>query len=282
MANPPNPPWPPGGQPPGAFPPPNQGHGGPLPPGAPWPPGGTPPLPAPRRRSAALVIGLVAGGLVAALVVAVAAFVVLSGGEEPQETRVGHIEGGAEARIGEDGSLTMARPGVERPLVEIYEDFACPPCGKFDRSNDPMLKQLAVAGRAKVVFRPMVIFAEGSEPMHGNSLRAASALRCVSDGSRWLSYQDALYNHQPAQETSRGYEISELLAYGASVGLTDEAFRDCVSEQSRAGDVLAVSRTYVSSHGIQGTPSVRVNGSVLAANDVQTPDSLRRAIETAS
>ncbi|WP_344955226.1 DsbA family protein, partial [Actinomadura miaoliensis] len=236
----------------------------------------------PRRGGAALVIGLVAGGLVGVLVVAVVVFVALRGDGGRQELRVGQIEGGAEARIGEDGSLTMARPGVERPVVEIYEDFACPPCGKFDRSNDPMLKQLAVAGRAKIVFRPMVVFTRGVEPMYGNSLRAASALRCVSDGSRWLSYQDALYNHQPAKESSRGYEISELLSHGASVGLTDDAFRRCVTGQSRSEDVLAASRTYTTSHGIQGTPSVRVDGRVLDNTDIQTPDSLRRAIEAAS
>ncbi|PRX07107.1 UNVERIFIED_ORG: thioredoxin-like protein [Actinomadura viridilutea] len=231
------------------------------------------------------MIALVAGGLTVVLVAAVAAFVLLrdeESGGGPEQLRVGQIAGGAEARPGADGSLTMVRPGVERPVVEVYEDFACPPCGRFDRAVDPMLKELAVAGRAKVVFRPMVIFAKGVEPMHGNSLRAASALRCVTDGARWLSFQDVLYTHQPAEETTRAYEISDLLSYGASVGLTDSRFRRCVTEQARAEDVLSASRTYTTSHGVHRTPSVRVDGRLLSDADVHSPDALRRAIEAAS
>jgi protein-disulfide isomerase len=137
-----------------------------------------------------------------------------------------------------------------------------------------------VAGEAKVVFHPMVIFGAGTEPQHGNSTRAASALRCVREGARWLSYQDALYAHQPSESTE-GYATSDLLAWAAPLGLTDDGFRNCVTGQRYASDVGRVSQSYISS-GVQGTPSVRVNGRLLGSSDTQTPDALRRAIEAAS
>jgi protein-disulfide isomerase len=217
-------------------------------------------------------------------VVAVVGAVLLTGGgdedDPPPQQRllVGQIAGGAEARPGTDGSLTMVRPGVDGPVVEIYADFACPHCGTFDRMVDPMLKQLAVAGKAKVVYRPMVVFAKGSEPMHGNSLRAASAMRCLGDGARWLSYQDALYAHQPATQYTKGYELADLVSYAAPLGVGDAAFRECVNEQRFASSVLATSRQYTSA-GISATPTVRVNGAALPTSALGSAEEIRRAIE---
>ncbi|XVQ13608.1 DsbA family protein [Spirillospora sp. CA-255316] len=255
-----------------------------MPPGPPpGPPLGPPPGPPPRKRGGAgLVIALLAAGLAVA-VVAVIGAVLLTGGEDeddPPQQRllVGQIAGGAEARPGTDGSLTMVRPGVQGPVVEIYADFACRHCGTFDRMVDPMLKQLAVAGRAKVIYRPMVIFGNGSEPMYGNSLRAASAMRCLGDGARWLSYQDALYAHQPADQNTKGYELADLVSYAAPLGVGDAAFRECVNEQRYASSVLAASRRYTS-EGINATPTVRVNGRALPTSALGSAEEIRRAIE---
>lgn len=175
----------------------------------------------------------------------------------------------------------MARPGVTTPVVDVYEDFACPHCGTFDRMHDPMLKELAVSGRARIVFRPMVIFSQSNQPAHGNALRAAAALRCVGDGARWLSYQDALYEHQPATLTTEGYATGDLISYAAKVGVTGDGFTSCVRSQRYAGSVKTVSQGYISS-GLPGTPSVRVNGRTLGKSDTESAEALRRAIEAAS
>ncbi|TMQ91435.1 protein-disulfide isomerase, partial [Actinomadura soli] len=202
------------------------------------------------------------------------------GGDDVQ-LKVGQIAGGAEATPLADGSLAMARPGVTAPVVDVYEDFACPHCGTFDRMHDPMLKELAVSGRAKVVFHPMVIFSTSVQPAHGNAVRAAAALRCVGDGARWLSYQDALYSHQPATLSTEGYATAELISYAGSLGLTGDGFTSCVRNQRYAESVRTVSQGLISS-GVQSTPSVRVNGRTLDKSDTDSPDALRRAIEAAS
>lgn len=290
MGNPPNAPWPgqpgPGAQPP-YGPPPGGPPGGPgWQPGPPGPYGPPPPPGKGRGGGAVLAIVLAAGGLAVLLVAgAVAGFVISRESDDDPgggiELTAGKIAGGAEAMPQSDGSLAMARPGVESPVVDIYVDFACPHCGQFDRMHDPMLKELAVAGRAKVVFRPMVIFNESRQPAHDNSLRAASALRCVGDGARWLSYQDALYAGQPASLDTPGYSTAELLSHAAKLGLTGGDFTSCVENQRFAESVKTVSRKYISS-GIPGTPTVQVNGRTLRADEIGSPDALRRAIETAS
>jgi protein-disulfide isomerase len=235
------------------------------------------------------VFALVGGGLVVVLaIVAVVVFALQrdSGGDGGDgggdvQLRAGEIAGGAEALPLADGSLAMSRPGVTAPVVDIYEDFACPPCGAFDSKHDPMLKQLVVEGRAKVVFHPMVVFGESTQPAHDNSLRAASALRCVGDGAHWLSYQDALYANQPKSESSTGYTTDQLLSLAEPLGLTGDDFTSCVKSRRYASSVKTVSQGYISS-GIQGTPTVRVNGRKLDTADVESPEALRRAIEAAS
>ncbi|GAA2406509.1 hypothetical protein GCM10010191_13190 [Actinomadura vinacea] len=232
------------------------------------------------------MIALVAAGLVVVVVAAAAVFFLTGddddgggGGGGPQRLEVGQIVGGAEARPGSDGSLTMVRPGVERPVVEVYGDFACPHCGTFDKMIDPMLKDLAVSGKAKVIYRPMVVFGEGSEPQYGNSLRAASAMRCLGDGARWLAYQDALYAHQPATLSTKGYVPADLVSYAAPLGVSDPAFRDCVLRQRYAPSVLTTSRAYIAS-GINATPTVRVDGRSLSPSSLGSAEEIRRAIES--
>ncbi|WP_067794296.1 DsbA family protein [Actinomadura formosensis] len=282
MGTPPNAPWPhqpgPGGQPPYGPPP------GGLPPGG-FPPGLPGPPPPGRRGGAGLALALIGGGLVIVLIIVGVVVLALQGGDDDKgggaQLRVGKIAGGAEAIPLSDGSLVMARPGVTGPVVDVYEDFACPPCGAFDRMHDPMLKEMAVAGRAKIVFHPMVVFGESTQPAHGNSLRAAAALRCVGDGAHWLSYQDALYAHQPADHDTEGYAIGDLISYAAPLGLTGDDFTSCVKSQRHAESVKQVSQGYLAS-GVQGTPSVRVNGTMLGTSATESPDALRRAIAEAS
>jgi len=286
VGNPPNPPWPGQGGPRPPYGPPPGPPGGPLPgppPGPGWQPG-----PPPRRGGGGLALVLAGGGLVVVLIVVAAVVLALRGGDGGDggeggdvQLRVGKIAGGAEATPLADGSLAMARPGVTAPVVDIYEDFACPPCGAFDRRHDPMLKQVAIEGRAKVVFHPMVVFGESTQPAHDNSMRAAAALRCVGDGAHWLTYQDALYAHQPADENTTGYATRDLLSWAEPLGLTGGDFTSCVEDQRHAASVKTVSQGYISS-GIQGTPSVRIDGRTLDSSDIESPDALRRAIEAAA
>ncbi|MFA1547436.1 DsbA family protein [Actinomadura chokoriensis] len=294
MGNPPNAPWPgQGGPQPPYGPPPVPPPGGFSP--GPFPGPGPQPGPPPpgRKGGGGLVLALVGGGLVVVLIVVAVAVLALrnddggagggAGGGDGADVRlrVGKIAGGAEATPLADGSLVMARPGVTSPVVDVYEDFACPHCGDFDRKHDPMLKELAVSGRAKVVFRPMVIFNEGTQPAYENSIRAAAALRCVGDGARWLTYQDSLYAHQPASLDTPGYLTEALLLYGADLVKEDDDFASCVRTLRHAGSVKTVSRGYISS-GVQGTPSVRVNGRTLGESETESPEAMRRAITAAA
>ncbi|MEV0398873.1 thioredoxin domain-containing protein [Actinoallomurus sp. NPDC050550] len=240
--------------------------GGPAPYGT--PPGG-------RGGRGGLIIGLVAGGLVLVVGVAVTAFLLFR--KDDGGGRSATLPGGVTVTMDTGGTVTMAASGVSRPVVDVYEDFQCPPCKTVHDTNDTTLRSLAGERKAKVVYHPMVIFS--AEPMASSSTRAAAAARCAPDGVRWLAYQDQLFAHQPA-ESSNGYPIADLVSYGGDAGITSSDFASCVRGQRYASDVRTWSRTAIQG-GITGTPTVMVNNTKLTTSDMLSADGLRRAVEAA-
>ncbi len=174
-----------------------------------------------------------------------------------------------------DGTVSVAKPGVNAPVVDVFEDFQCPVCKSFHQVNGSTLTNLAGEGKAKIVYHPIVIFS--NEPLQGNSLRAASAAHCITAGDRWLKFQDQVFAHQPA-EGSSGFTVAELVAYGSSAGITESGFGSCVRSQRYASDVRRASQSAITG-GLQGTPTVKVDGRTLSTNETLTVDGLRDAVD---
>jgi protein-disulfide isomerase len=217
------------------------------------------------------VIGLVAGLVVLVVCVAVTAVLV---SRDKSLGKPAALPSGVTVEVSSVGTVTMAKPGVTIPLVDVYEDFQCPVCKEFHRVNDATLKSLAGEGQAKVVYHPIVIF--NSEPLSGNSLRASAAAHCITDGARWLAFQDQLFLHQPP-EGSTGFSTSDLVSYGKNAGVGDSGFGSCVRSQRYATEVRQTSQTAISG-GVFGTPTVDVGGVPLPTSETLTAEGLRNAI----
>ncbi len=246
---------------------------GPQPYGPPYGPG--PYAPAPPRSRRGLVVGLIAGFIVLVVCVAVTAF--LLGRDDKGGTPTALPPGVTATASAAEGTLTMVKPGGGRVLVDVYEDFQCPICRDFHRTNDGTLKALAGEGRAKVVYHPIVIF--DREPLLANSTRAASAARCVTGGAAWLSFQDQVFAHQPAEGTA-GFSAADLESYGRAAGAGDSGFATCVRTERYAPAVRAESAVAIAG-GVFGTPTVKINGRVLPTNETLTAQGLRSAVVAA-
>jgi protein-disulfide isomerase len=220
------------------------------------------------------MIGLVA--VFAVLVVCVAVAGVLVSRERPLG-KPSSLPSGVTVAVSPDGTVTMAKPGVTTPLVDVFEDFQCPICKEFHRVNDSTLKSLAGEGRAKVVYHPIVIF--NSEPLSGNSVRASAAAHCVTDGDRWLAFQDQLFLHQPP-EGSVGFSTTDLVSYGRTAGISDSGFGSCVQSQRYAAQVRQTSQAAISG-GVFGTPTVNVNSRSVPTSETLSAEGLRNAIVAA-
>jgi protein-disulfide isomerase len=176
-------------------------------------------------------------------------------------------------------SVTMAQPGVTKPVLNIYEDYQCSICDQFELANGGPIEKLADQGRVKVVYHLFTIFL-GSQPRQANSTRAWAAAKCVPAGS-WVRYHDLLYENQPSETAVNGFPVTQLLALGQRIGLTSPGFIQCVTSQRYAAQIVPLS-TLINKHGINATPTVLLNGRSLSLTTlVSTTGALAEVIRAA-
>ncbi|MGW0482257.1 DsbA family protein [Nonomuraea sp. NPDC003214] len=185
----------------------------------------------------------------------------------------------APVTIQADGSVIMAKDGVTKPVVDIYEDFQCPACKELERVSGQTFKNLAAEGLAKVVYHPITIF--GQEPTKGNSVRAGAAARCVPDGKQWVAFHDLLFENQPS-ETVEGFKTDQLIEWGKEAGVTDPGFETCVTSQKHAQAQLDYSDKINKRENLEGTPTVKVDGQMIDNSVVFTPKDLRDTVTEAA
>ncbi|MBO4274808.1 DsbA family protein [Microbispora triticiradicis] len=210
------------------------------------------------------------------VVVVAAAFVVWSVRQGTSEKVTGGL---AAATVQQDGTVVMAQPGVTTPVVDVYEDFQCPACRQFEETSGATLKNLAAEGKAKVAYHVITIFTQ--EPTKSNSLRAASAARCVTDGRQWLAFHDKLYKNQPS-ETSSGFSVDQLIAWGKEAGVTSSGFDDCVRKQGNVEAHQAYTQQVMTTQKLSGTPTVKINGKEIDSKVAFVPSDLRDAVVNAA
>ncbi|MCW2885426.1 MAG: hypothetical protein QOE54_7285 [Streptosporangiaceae bacterium] len=262
--------WAPAPPPPGSF---QQPYYGPQ-----YPPGYAG---SPRKGTRAWIIALGAFGILAVLVIA-GVLVVLArtggGGTGLIGNPPGASQGPGQDQAGQatrqpDGSIALARPGVDQPVLEIYEDFQCPVCKAFEETNGSTLRQLVADGKVKVVYRPFQLFTR--EPLASNSRRAAGAALCAPAGN-WIAFHDLLFQNQPP-EGQDGFAAADLLNWGRQAGIDDPSFATCVSSLQKDGEVRQATQAALAA-GVQGTPTLRLDGTTLPQSQIFTPDGLREAV----
>src|SRR5687768_5927922 len=91
-----------------------------------------------QRRLLAIVIGSVV--LVAAVVVGA---VLIIDHKNKSGRAVAHKGALAPLTRQPDGSIVMAKAGVTKPVVEVFEDFQCPVCKTFEDASGSTIEQLA-------------------------------------------------------------------------------------------------------------------------------------------
>ncbi|MBA9006442.1 DsbA family protein [Thermomonospora cellulosilytica] len=223
-----------------------------------------------HRRLRALLVGAGAVAVIAVVVAAVVLVQTRGGDEGPVAT--------APVSRQADGSVVMAKPGVTAPVLEIYEDFQCPACQEFEEATGRTVKELAAEGKVKVVYRPFSLFRSSNEPTRGNSLRALNASLCAP-ADKWLAYHDKLFAEQ-GPETAKGFENADLVKWAAEVGITGDAFAQCVEGTRKQQQIDQVNAT-ADRAGVQSTPWVTLDGRKLDQNATFTADGLREAVENA-
>lgn len=174
-----------------------------------------------RRK---IIIGIVAVVVVAAAVVAAVIWTI----SDRDKTAGQIIDPGAGSSLA--AGVTQKRDGVvvtvgkpeAKATVDVYADFLCPVCGKFEELNKTQIEQAINDGKLQVRYHMVPLLNNSSNPP-GYSLDSANAALAAADAGKFLQFHDALFANQP-EEGKRGFDKQQLINLGKSIGITDPKF----------------------------------------------------------
>ena len=187
------------------------------------------------------------------------------------------------------GSAWAAANADKIPVLQLWEDFQCPACARFEEASGAAIQGLIDAGKVRVEFRPTIFLDKNlvsSNTAAGNpnsSKRATMAFGCAVDADAADKFHAGVFANQPAEEGS-GFSTDTLISIAESSGISGDAlttFKDCLSSEKYAGWV-ANSYAAFDSEGVSSTPTGVLNGEVLTGDVLFDPAQLTAAIEAAT
>jgi len=136
--------------------------------------------------------------------------------------------------------------------IDIWEDSQCPVCKLFEDANGAYIESLIREKKANVRYHVLSFLGD-------ESVRAANASFCAADEGHYLDFQKAIYAVQSTVENSGFWSNETLVEMGKKIGITSTKFEDCVTKGSKV-DLVQANSESMSKFGVQGTPTVFING----------------------
>ncbi|MHC2997840.1 DsbA family protein [Microbacterium sp. HJ5] len=160
-----------------------------------------------------------------------------------------------------------------------YIDFMCPVCNQFEQVFGEEIEGLVDDGTITLAIHPISILDAQSRGTE-YSTRAANAMYCVAvaDADASLPFMNAMFANQP-QEGSSGLTDDEIIAIAEGVGVT--GIDACVNDGLYSDYVTAITEETPVQPGAGGigTPTVTVNGEVIANSSLPEPGQLATLFE---
>lgn len=181
---------------------------------------------------------------------------------------------------GSQDTWTIGVGQADAPVrVDVYQDFMCPYCQRFEFANGQALERLVADGTVRLEIHPMSFLDQASQGTR-YSTRAANAFVAVAQAApdRVLAFNQALYASQPAEGTT-GLTDTQLAELAQAAGV-NSAVTATFPELRHAAWVDSGTQADFSS-GINGTPSVLIDGQPFTGDLLASGD-LQAAIEDAA
>ncbi len=163
--------------------------------------------------------------------------------------------------------------------LDTFIDFMCPICNTFEQVFGEEIAGLVDDGTITLGIHPISIL-DGQSRGTEYSTRAANAMYCVAvaDAEASVPFMNAMFAGQP-QEGTPGLTDEEILGIAESVGVT--GIDACVNDGIYAGYVTAITKDTPVQPGAGGvgTPTVAVNGEVIANSTLPEPGQLATLFE---
>ena len=136
--------------------------------------------------------------------------------------------------------------------IDVWEDSQCPVCKLFADANGPYLESLVREKKANVRYHMLSFLGD-------ESVRAANAAFCAADEGQFLDFHKAIYTIQSPVENSGFWSNETLVKIGKKIGITSTTFENCVTKGEKV-DLVQANADSMSKFGVQGTPTVFING----------------------
>lgn len=227
-------------------------------------------------RSTALNPVMIGGLVVVVALVAAIGFMVVRAAGGSGSTAAGPLVAPAGATA--SGALSIGQASAP-VTVEIYLDYMCPYCGRFEKANSAEIEKLVTDGTARVELHPLNFldrFSKGTR----YSTRAANAVATVADRApeQVLALNKVLFDNQP-EENSEGLTDSRIAELAQQAGVP-QAVVDVLDDGIHSTWVTQSNDTAFE-NGVTGTPTVKVNGQKYEG-DLYTAGPLTAAVTSAA
>jgi len=156
-------------------------------------------------------------------------------------------------------------------LIEVYEDFQCPHCQRFNADmEDTILDELVAPGIARYSYNHRFVIGP-------DSLTAGMATECAADQGMFWEYHDALF--AAIVSDSRAVTPGNLKGLGEDLGLDTTQFNKCMDSKEYYDEVVRADAA-ANEEGINSTPTVLINGEIYQG--AFEPEVFKEAVQTAA
>ncbi|MEZ0493015.1 DsbA family protein [Kineococcus sp. TBRC 1896] len=169
------------------------------------------------------------------------------------------------------GIVLPGTPAQGAPTLDVWLDYQCPYCERFETAAGDDVVRLAADGEAEVVVHT-VTFLDGNL---GNdaSQRAAEGAAAAAAQGRFVEYNRVVFANQPEREGA-GYTDAQLRDFAEQAGVPDLAQWQAAYDGHAYRDYVQSVQDSMGDNGVSGTPTVTVTPEGGQKQEIPTQDLL--------
>jgi protein-disulfide isomerase len=165
--------------------------------------------------------------------------------------------------------------------IDAYEDFQCPACQKYTNETESLIiTNLIATGKVYYVFHNYPFIDGAGAGNGGESDQAANASMCASEQGKFWEMHGTIFANWNG-EGQGAYADNRLTAFADKAGLDMTAFNTCFKANKYKAEIQA-DFDGGNKLGVQGTPSVFVNGTFITPGFIPSYDDVLKAVEAVS
>jgi protein-disulfide isomerase len=204
----------------------------------------------------------VVGAIVVAVAIIAVVMVVISSNKDTSGKAVD--SSGTPSNLTGTYNVTIGKSSAP-DTIKMYEDFQCPICKEFEALTGDQVRQGIADGKIKVDYH-MVAFLDRASTTDYSSraLNAAMAVLSTAGPDAFLKFHSLAYANQP-EEGSAGVPDSTLIDWAVQAGADKAAVTPLINDNVYHQWVVNAT-DQMSKDGVNGTPTVFINGQNQGAN----------------